>query len=924
MIMRQIFLLTTILLPFLSYGQLQETFEGPDVTTSYPWQGDTERFIINADNELQLKGYSGGGEEKLFLSSVPLYNNEWQGKARSEYKGTTGNYFRFFLWCENPDLEHPGEAIYVRMGYTKNNIALCHQTGNIRKKTLIEGRTLFEDAQEVEFRVVTDGNGLCTLYSKCLGEEEFYEEGTAEIPLYDAEGYFMMGVKYSSQHRQNKYIDDLYIERFTLQEEQPEEPEIKLALEDVEQENGEELLLYFNRPVIAEEADISLSELGEVFEIYQSYDEQILKLVWEDSREKGKQYILYYENLYDTDGNECAGEYTFTSGYGPTENEPEDPDGEDPETPGKGGVRINEIMADPVGLTELPETEYIELYNTSSEKISLKGWKFIYGDTKVTLKDFDLPAETYLILYREGRDIELASGGEEMPLDKFPAQLANSGKQLKLEDSSGKTVDQVTYEKATRGKSWEWSVNGWFLSTDKRGGTPGEKNSVFSEENPEEPEGPGSYAFGSILINEVMADPKGVPGLTETEYVELWNVSKSTISLKGWSFFYDEKEIKLEDYMITPDEYIILLREGREIEAGGYVMALASFPSQLANAGKPLALYDPSGGLIDEVYYETARPGVAWEREGDSFYLSSDDRGGTPGESNSDPSAGPGNPNEGGDPVEPFDIVFNELLSDPYSEGSEYIELYNRSGQSLSLSGLSLAVRKSDGELSTQYKLSDITIPIERDGYIVLTKAEEGVLSYYSTPYPENICKVRMPILNNNGSTLVLYRTEDGEIIDEVSYTSKWHDISIREEKGVALERIDPDGETQDEENWTSAVESVGFGTPGYQNSQYLKKNEGGSTGIEKPRYSHQTELYSILYSLDQPGYRCRAYIYSLSGRRVAEIANNELIGTSGELIWDGLGYNSAKLSPGPYVFYLELYHGSGVVKTYKEVFLVY
>ena len=44
---------------------------------------------------------------------------------------------------------------------------------------------------------------------------------------------------------------------------------------------------------------------------------------------------------------------------------------------------------------------------------------------------------------------------------------------------------------------------------------------------------------------------------------------------------------------------------------------------------------------------------------------------------------------------------------------------------------------------------------------------------------------------------------------------------SVKNKKGVALERIDPDAATQDAANWTSASETVGYGTPGYQNSQY-------------------------------------------------------------------------------------------------------
>lgn len=72
-------------------------------------------------------------------------------------------------------------------------------------------------------------------------------------------------------------------------------------------------------------------------------------------------------------------------------------------------------------------------------------------------------------------------------------------------------------------------------------------------------------------------------------------------------------------------------------------------------------------------------------------------------------------------------------------------------------------------------------------------------------------------------------------MIDEIRYSSKWHAPSVKNEKGIALERINPDRDTQDEMNWTSASATAGYGTPGYRNSQYGKQDEGEVTGIELP-----------------------------------------------------------------------------------------
>lgn len=273
--------------------------------------------------------------------------------------------------------------------------------------------------------------------------------------------------------------------------------------------------------------------------------------------------------------------------------------------------------------------------------------------------------------------------------------------------------------------------------------------------------------------------------------------------------------------------------------------------------------------------------------------------------------------------VLPNEIVFNELLPNPYPEGSEYIELYNRSDRALPLAGLSVATRKSDGTLSTHYPLSSIVSLVEPQDYALLTKSMGGVSDFYLISSPDALHELKLPVLANTSATLVLFRTEDEVMIDEIRYTSKWHAPSVKNEKGIALERINPDSDTQDEMNWTSASATAGYGTPGYRNSQYGKQDEGEVTGIESPVYSEATKEYTISYHLDESGYTCRAWIFDISGRRISEVVNHDLLGIEGELAWNGLAVNGSKVRTGVYIFYAELVHPQGQVKRYKEVFLV-
>ncbi len=618
-------------------------------------------------------------------------------------------------------------------------------------------------------------------------------------------------------------------------------------------------------------------------------------------------------------------------------------------------ILINEIMANPKGLVSLPETEYVELYNTTEQAISLTDWWFVYDKTQVKLSELTVPAGGYVVLYRANRAITVAPNGLQMPLEKFPAQLNNNGKLLQLYDANGVLHDEVYYDKAIAAVSWERCGEEWISCTDERGGTPGEGNSCRASNNetpitPEEPEEPApTYTTGCIWINEVMADPNGLVALPQTEYVELHNRSDQRINLENWQFIYGDKPTLLTDYKLPAQGYVVLYRSGREIkvDAQGGALPLEKFPSALLNAGKTLSLVDPTGQVIDQITYEKAKAGIAWERSATGLYLSTDPRGGTPGATNSAPTSPtpdeptdpempdepttpdtPETPDNNETPVEassvqPGEIILNELLPAPFAEGSEYIELYNRSQQTLSLTGLALATRKADGSISTLYPLSAITTPLEPGGYVLLSKLLSGVEAFYLISAPQALHEVKLPVLANNGATVVLLRLTDLTVIDEVSYSPKWHDSAIKDPKGVALERLDPDKPTQDATNWHSAAESAGYGTPGYRNSQQLLPSST-LNGFERPYWSDSERSYLLRYQLADAGYRCRIWVFDTMGRRIAEIANLSTLATEGTLRWDGIGYDGSRPKPGIYIFYAELFLPNGTTHTQREVFLIH
>ena len=614
------------------------------------------------------------------------------------------------------------------------------------------------------------------------------------------------------------------------------------------------------------------------------------------------------------------------------ENSESTPD--EPEKPkaSPGDVLINEVMADPHGLTKLPVTEYVELRNTTDHEINLEGWAFVYDKTSIPLPDAELPAGGYAVLYKAGREISVADGAAEVAVKRFPANMINAGKPLALKDPSGTVIHSYTYPKAKAGRSIERGEGDtWHLSSDPRGGTPGEENSEDTPDKPDKPEKEKSSP-GDVLINEVMADPRGLTKLPATEYVELHNTTDHEINLEGWAFVYDKTTIPLPDAELPAGGYAVLYKAGREISVadGAAEVAVKRFPANMINAGKPLALKDPSGTVIHSYTYPKAKAGRSIERgEGDKWHLSPDPRGGTPGEENSEGAPDkPDKPDELNKPnepdateqVEPREIILNEILFDPQPRGSEYIELYNRSDRTLSTHGLAIALRKSDGHLGSRHSLTSLATTLAPGDYLVLTSDPNGVTSLIRTPALDVIRRFKLPALNNQGATIVLLRAADSTVVDEVTYSAKWHSRAVKIRRGVALERISPDGSSQEAANWTSASSETGYGTPGYKNSQSGTSLQiAESATISEPEYNASTRDYLIRYRMDKPDYRCQMAVYSSNGQKVAVIANNQLLTPEGEIRWDGAG-----LTPGVYIFYVELYHPDGSSQHIRKPLLVH
>ncbi|MFP4024965.1 MAG: lamin tail domain-containing protein [Thiohalospira sp.] len=162
-------------------------------------------------------------------------------------------------------------------------------------------------------------------------------------------------------------------------------------------------------------------------------------------------------------------------------------------------VVINEIMADPEPVVDLPEYEYIEIYNTSDYDIGITGWTISAGSTVREIPSAIIKADEYIILCSEDAAAELEEFGQTVAVSSFPS-LTNSGQTLILKNRDGKIISSVTYSDQWYKNEYKaeggWSLEqidpfnpcgegeNWEASKNEMGGTPGHINSIDAE-NPD-------------------------------------------------------------------------------------------------------------------------------------------------------------------------------------------------------------------------------------------------------------------------------------------------------------------------------------------------------------------------------------------------------------------------------------------------------
>ncbi|GAB3166905.1 lamin tail domain-containing protein [Telluribacter humicola] len=533
---------------------------------------------------------------------------------------------------------------------------------------------------------------------------------------------------------------------------------------------------------------------------------------------------------------------------------------------GYNSVVVSEVMADPTPVVGLPDAEYIELYNRSQQPLLLRGWRLIMGNRSAVFPDSVLAPGQYAVVCGRASLSLLSTYGKTIALSSVT--LPNDGATLALRNAQGQLVYAVTY-----------SLN-WWPSDRRQGGYAIE---MVDKDNP----------CGEVNNWRVSSDPRGgTPGTTNSvkasnpdlrpptiERVDIATVSQITIqfserldslsTIQAAAFTLSGRQI-IDRTLDTPDFCKVTLTLDAPLqEQQSYELTVRN-------------IADCAGNLLREERRTLGLPTRA-------------DSG---------------------------DVVLSEILFNPRSGGVDFVEIYNRTSSYFNLKNWALG-NSSAGQPATLRPLTTDDLLLAPNEYLAFTTDPALVQEHYPSDRPRRLLRVpSLPSFPNTEGGVVLL-DQEGRLFDRFDYQENYHSPLLGSREGVSLERMYYDRPANTPSNWHSAASTVGYATPGYANSQGVREEAQDGFVVEPEAFTPDgdgmDDYVAISYTLSAAGQVATIRIFDLSGRLIKNLVQNQLIGTYGDVRWDGTNERGEAVRMGYYLLLIDTFDATGNTRQYKK-----
>jgi hypothetical protein len=540
-----------------------------------------------------------------------------------------------------------------------------------------------------------------------------------------------------------------------------------------------------------------------------------------------------------------------------------------------GDLVISEVMCNPSGANSLPAVEYVELYNNSNKYLTTKTLTLSDASSTGIFGNDTICPRCYVVFTSANGKSQLeANGIIAKSVSSFPT-LNNDGDELELKDSS-QVLDVLNYNSSFYHDEFKseggWSLekiqqdymcansNNWSASCDARGGSPGLANCTNNF---------FVDADGPLIQSVYVVDSNSIL-LQFTEEI-------NTDSLSVIDFIIDGQLSPVSmDAIKKYSDKIILKYNTPFLPNEGHTLQLSH-------------IIDCSGNrmLRDEKF----KFGV-------------------------------------GVPPLKGDLILNEIMFNPNDGCVDFVELYNKSDKIVSIKNCSCCRRNSTTQqIEYNSKITTENVVVMPNDYLVLANTENSFYQCYPTAQVSKTMYYQLPSMNDDGGT-VLILDAAAVIIDELKYFEKQHSQLLNTNEGVSLERISADVSTSNYKNWSSASFASGYSTPTLKNSQSIEGiTDESNIGITPSVFSPDNDGFDdhtlIEINSNNANSWSSIFILDISGNKIKQLINADLIGTSDKIIWDGTDDRNRVISSGIYILYAEIISDQGQVQKIRKPIVI-
>ncbi len=858
-----LFVFITIVFSISGFSQITDDFSDGNFSANPVWLGETTEFIVNAAGELQLFAPDAGNSLLMTQGNIPD-SVIWKMDVRLEFAPSTSNLLR--IWLQASENSNTADGYYLEIGENGTSDALRFFRQQGGSSTLIATGVSGEVAGDpvdvrIEVRRSATGDWQVLL---AQGTGALMTQFTVNDATIAGGDQLWMGYYclYTATRKDKFYFDDISV----LPDLPDQQPPVLLSAEALDNQT---VVLSFDEPLdsltaVNAAAYEVIGAPAPSQAVWLATASNAVRLQFAAPLQNGQTYTVMAVGMKDVLGN--------TAGVQETDfqllvAEPA----------AAFDILINEIMADPAPSAGLPAiAEWLELYNRSGKYIQLSTLTITDGGgTAKTLPNYLMAPGQFLVLCTPLSKLELAA----VPVDilamaDFPG-LNNEGETLTLATQQGDLIDAV-------GFSPDWHTD----ATKKDGGWSLERVN------------PNLVCLGKDNWQSCPLAPGGSPGAV--------NFSNSTAP--------DVTAPRpVQVTLVDAQTIVVLFSEGLDISTASdpanfkVVPAITVANTTVSATNRAEVRLNLFGILQPGILYSVFFPGNLSDCSGN--VVSHDDT----------LKLGIAEQPERGD------IVINEILFNPSTGGSRFVEVYNNSSKIFDLSEFFLANYYQGVDIE-QVTTSRLFLPGE---YVVFTPSPDDIVSRFDQVDEDQVVDQLLPSLGDKAGNISMFWSKSGQYIlmDSFNYLSTYHNalLSVTEQDGYSLERIRIAGATNDAANWTSAAAK---GTPTRPNSQRGATVTGNDlVTLSSARISPDGDSYEdyldINFQLPGNGYSANMTIFDSDGLPVKTLLNQQITGTAGTLRWDGDSDDGSKIRPGIYILFLEIYAASGDVQDVKKTFAV-